>query len=289
MSKIKTYKNKIVLLGDEAVGKTSLIRRFVTNKFDDKYLTTVGTKVSKKALLLENGQGTQVGQILMIWDIMGQKGFRNIEKDTLRGVTGAILVWDISRPETLASLKEYWIPCLFKAAPGIPIVVLTNKIDLLSNIKNDRLEFSIIDNFQNVAKQYKASGYMTSALTGENVEEAFREMGKILIKSNSHKSIIRSPVKIKSPESKCYASAITKVTDEIIMDFYKDYGSSLEETIPIIRKQFEKAGLDINEPTIEGLRKAIELLGEVESSFWSHEEVSSMMKKRLSLINQLTK
>ena len=71
------------------------------------------------------------------------------------------------------------------------------------------------------------------------------------------------------------------------MDFYENYGSSLEETMPIIRKQFEKAGVDINDPTIKGLRKAVKFLGKVESNFWSHEEVTCRMRKRLSIINQI--
>ena len=92
-----------------------------------------------------------------------------------------------------------------------------------------------------------------------------------------------------SREPKYFQSAIVKVADEIIMDFYKEYGSSMEETMPIIRKQFENAGIDINNPTIEGLRKAVELLGEVESSFFSQEEVATRLKKRMSLINRLMK
>jgi small GTP-binding protein len=289
MSEIKTLKHKIALLGDAAVGKTSLIRRFVIDKFDDKYISTVGTKVTRKALLMDDDQGTQVSVVLMIWDFMGQKGFRNIEKDSLRGTSGAIVVCDVSRPDTLTSLEDYWIPILFKTVPGVPVVFLANKIDLLSKNEKDSTGSCIIEEFQNVVKQYNASGYLTSALTGENVEEAFGGIGKEIVRSIPFRPTIQSHEPHGCPEPKYFEPAIIKVADEIIMDFYREYGSSMEETMPIIRKQFENAGIDINNPTIESLRKAVELLGEVESSFFSQEEVATRLKKRMSLINQITK
>ena len=93
MSEMNTIKKKIVLLGDGAVGKTSLIRRFVINKFDDKYLCTLGTKVTEKNLLVKVDAGVTLGLKLMIWDFMGQKGFHKIEKSGLEGATGALLVY----------------------------------------------------------------------------------------------------------------------------------------------------------------------------------------------------
>jgi small GTP-binding protein len=287
MSEIETYKRKIVLLGDGAVGKTSLIRRFVTNKFDDKYLCTVGTKVTEKNLLVKCKQGIKKNLKLMVWDFMGQKGFKKIEKSGLMGATGALIVYDVSRSETFASIEEYWIPRLQEAAPGVPIIFLANKIDLRSSIDKNSSEATSMDEFQSMVNRYKAIGYFTSALTGQNVEKAFIGLGKKLMKNISQQSTPQLPKRIIHQIDGNYESAIIKVTDEIIMDFYKNFGGDLEETMPIIRKQFEKAGVDINDPTIEGLRKAIKYLRNVESNFWPQKEVNFRMKRRLSIINQI--
>jgi small GTP-binding protein len=289
MSEIKTIKRKIVLLGDGAVGKTSLIRRFVSNKYDDKYLCTVGTKVTEKDLLMKFENQAQLNLKLMIWDFMGQKGFKKVERSGLKGTTGAIIVYDVSRRETFASIEKYWLPVLFETAPDVPIIFLANKIDLLSGIEKDTPEAKTMVEFQEMVNRYNASGYFTSALSGENVESAFSGLGKILVKNLPKKPTFQLPEKVMRHVNGFYESAIIKATDEIIMDFYKNYGSTLEETMPIIRKQFKKAGVDINQPTIEGLRKAIDLLGKVESNFWSRKVVSCRRKKRLSIINQLAK
>src|SRR6267378_7040900 len=103
------FKRKILLLGDGAVGKTSLIRRFVVDKFSDDYITTIGTKVTKKDLRLELGSRT-VDLSMMIWDVMGQKGKKGIEECAFRGARGVIVVLDLTRPETRVSFEEYWVP-----------------------------------------------------------------------------------------------------------------------------------------------------------------------------------
>jgi len=109
-------KRKILLLGDGAVGKTSLIRRFVVDKFSDDYITTIGTKVTKKDLRLES-PGKATDMTFMIWDVLGQKGYRGIQESSFQGAKGALLVYDVTRPETAESLHEYWIPHLLRDGP----------------------------------------------------------------------------------------------------------------------------------------------------------------------------
>src|SRR5436309_13623125 len=89
-------KRKILLLGDGAVGKTSLIRRFVVDKFSDDYITTIGTKVTKKDLRLES-PGKATDMTLMIWEVLGQEGYRGIQESFLHGAKDALLVYDESR------------------------------------------------------------------------------------------------------------------------------------------------------------------------------------------------
>src|SRR5436309_1950018 len=92
-------KRKILLLGDGAVGKTSLIRRFVVDKFSDDYITTIGTKVTKKDLRIES-PSKATDMTFMIWDVLGQKGYRGIQESSFQGAKGALLVYDVTRPET---------------------------------------------------------------------------------------------------------------------------------------------------------------------------------------------
>src|SRR2546430_10752896 len=105
---VKRMKVKVCLIGEAAVGKTSLIRRFVLDNFDDKYIQTLGTKVSKKELASPSPDGTGDLKIDMtIWDIMGQKGFRELLKEAyFYGARGIIAVCDVTRRETLYDRYE---------------------------------------------------------------------------------------------------------------------------------------------------------------------------------------
>ena len=95
---------KICLVGDFSVGKTSLIRRFVENKFSDRYLSTVGVKISRKSIEVETAIASQLVNLL-IWDIEGQTKFQSIATSYLKGASGSIIVADITRPETLEHLS----------------------------------------------------------------------------------------------------------------------------------------------------------------------------------------
>lgn len=173
MNKVKVNK-KICMVGDPSVGKTSLIRKFVYDMFDDKYLITLGAKVTKKIIEIPK-EGQNIEMKLMVWDISGQKTFGEIRSAYYRGSEGAFLVCDVTRKHTLTSL-ENWIISLYKVTEEIPIVIIANKVDLKENI-----EFGV-EELKKVASSYKNSYFFTSAKTGEKVEESFQELGKILIK-----------------------------------------------------------------------------------------------------------
>src|SRR6266511_3016357 len=99
-------KVKICLVGEGAVGKTCLIRRFIQDQFDDRYISTLGAKVSKKEIKVDgpNG-GTDID--MTIWDIMGEKGFRELLKEAyLHGAHDVVAVYDVTRRETFDGLDE---------------------------------------------------------------------------------------------------------------------------------------------------------------------------------------
>jgi len=174
MVTVHELKRKICLLGDWGVGKTSLIRKFVFDQFDDKYLTTFGTKVTKKRIQFKKTQEDIIDINLMIWDIMGQEEFKKVQLMSYKSANGALIVCDLTRRETLDRLK-IWKSDLFSVTGEIPIIILGNKSDLIDNA-----QFTAVD-LTKTAEKLSAQGFLTSAKTGDNVEKAFVYIGKKLI------------------------------------------------------------------------------------------------------------
>lgn len=163
------YIIKLCLLGDGAVGKTSLVRRYVFDVFDDKYLMSFGTKVTKKSF--------RVGEVdldLMIWDILGQKSQEALHAAYYRGAAGALAVCDFTRPDTMKNLKT-WLGSFRSMVGDMPVIILGNKSDLERTFTLAELEaFGASVGCQVIE---------TSAKTGLNVELAFSEMGKKLMEA----------------------------------------------------------------------------------------------------------
>lgn len=166
------FTKKICVLGDFAVGKTSLVRRFVYDLFQDKYLTTIGVKVSRKVVAVtRSGQVTDL--TLMLWDLASQEEFNAIRASYMRGAAGAILVCDLTRAETLHNLQRYAAD-LRSVVPAAHIVLAANKCDLAEQ----QLAPQQVDA---VAASLQAPCYSTSAKTGEAVEQVFRHLGRLLV------------------------------------------------------------------------------------------------------------
>jgi small GTP-binding protein len=172
---------KVILLGDGAVGKTSLVRKFVHNEFSENYIFTIGVNISDKEMLVKTDKD-DVEVKMLIWDILGQKDFHRTQSESFIGTVGALLVADITRKETLDNLEKYWIPQYEKVAGKVPIVILANKSDL-----KDKAQFSEKELKEFVEKYKKATGitpsyYMTSAKTGKDVEIAFNGLATRIAK-----------------------------------------------------------------------------------------------------------
>jgi small GTP-binding protein len=160
-------KAKVCLVGDIAVGKTSLIRRFVLDGFDDRYIATIGTKVTKKTMNV-NWRGKPSMMDLVVWDIMGEKGFRQLLKESyFEGTHGVLMVCDLTRRDTLTDLYS-WIELIEGSAPDVPFVFLGNKVDLKGKVVVQESELAAI------AEPRGAPWVVTSAKTGLGVERAFQ-------------------------------------------------------------------------------------------------------------------
>ncbi|MDI6916628.1 MAG: GTP-binding protein [Thermoplasmatales archaeon] len=175
MKKTKRITKKICLVGDPAVGKTSLIRRYVYDIFDNKYLSTIGAKITKKVVnIKEETHDTEI--VLMIWDIEGQKKVSSVHSRYYKGADATIVVCDVTAKETLESIPN-WVNAVFKVTGKIPLVFLANKIDL----PNREISESEI---KKVASEFNAPYFFTSAKVGKNVEDAFITISKLLLKEN---------------------------------------------------------------------------------------------------------
>jgi small GTP-binding protein len=165
---VEVKKLKICLVGDVGVGKTSLIRRFVLDVFDDKYIATIGTKVTKKEMDFKDPRtGENLRIMLLVWDIMGQPSFREVLREAyFYGAEGAIAVCDVTSKESLGELR-YWIKAMTSTTGEIPIVFVGNKCDLKEDMR------VTVEDLEVFAAKQGAPAMLGSAKTGFNVENAF--------------------------------------------------------------------------------------------------------------------
>jgi small GTP-binding protein len=151
---------KVCVLGAFGVGKTSLVARFATSIFSDKYLTTVGVKIEKKAVQVD---GQEVN--LVLWDIQGEDEFYQVRASYLRGASGALLVVDGTRTDTLDTALRLR-DALREAAGPVPCLLLLNKSDLTE-------EWEISEEVIAGLSRPDWLVVRTSAKTGLGVDDAF--------------------------------------------------------------------------------------------------------------------
>ena len=162
--------SKVCIVGDFAVGKTSVVERFVNNQFSDKYLTTVGVKVDTKEVDLPD---RGVEQKLVLWEIAGADTFGAKEFAYLRGASGIIFVADGTRPLTLDSVRSLKTSIAERHGQS-PAVLLINKRDLSDqwDVADTRVA-ELTGEFGHV--------YLTSAKTGVEVESALTRIANLIV------------------------------------------------------------------------------------------------------------
>lgn len=285
-----TSKRKIVLLGDSAVGKTSLVRRCVFDMYEDSYVTTIGSKVTRKELRIPRPDKT-VMLTLMIWDILGREGYTSMHTRTFAGVHGAIIVSDLTRKETLRSLEQYWIPLLYKVVDKVPLVFVCNKVDKVREFAFEPEQVAEVASRHNLGMEdVLPSGlgthYATSAKTGENVERAFETLGHLVLAGR----VPKEPVKELYENMVALGvrrigghSTLMEALDEIIVDFCEKLDDE-RSAMAIVTQELVRAGVDVRKPSREGLMKAVEYLAEAESAFRDPAAVIESREKRLEWV-----
>jgi len=156
------------MVGSFAVGKTSLVSRFVYHAFSEKYLATVGVRIDKKSIRLGERD-----VVLMVWDLAGQDEFDRVRPSYIRGSSGHILVADGTRPETVDDAMRIQQALAIDMGP-LPVVLVVNKADLTAQwrVTNQAIE------------DLRAKGWycvVTSAKTGDGVDAAFHALASMMV------------------------------------------------------------------------------------------------------------
>jgi small GTP-binding protein len=230
--------------------------------FDDKYIATIGTKVSKRDFEYKLPDKT-IYLTLMMWDILGQKDYKKMRTQGISGSHGIILVGDLSRPETVKSIEEFWLPEIWENVGQLPTIFVGNKCDLA------KPEAPAILELKNIAAKNEMPILLCSARTGENVESAFRRIGELMLYKDFG---------ARKPDAEPTSESLAQAVDEIISDFCEQYGDT-PKAMEIVDREFQRAKVDIHRPFKDALLTAIEYLSDVERDVHGR-DVSEVNKLR---------
>lgn len=171
------WQKKACLIGDFFVGKTSLVRRFVEGRFDERYLSTIGVKVNRKQIQL--GKPLDTVQLnLLLWDIAGGNGRETIAAQYLRGSAGAVVVCDLSRRETLEGMRWH-AQSFLEINPTGAMVFIGNKADLVETREVTTTQLAAL------ASEFSCPYFEASAKTGQSVEEFFMQLGSMVLREEN--------------------------------------------------------------------------------------------------------
>ncbi len=269
MTEIITFRKKICVLGDPAVGKTSLIKQYVYHQFSDVYISTIGTEVTKKEISIDY-QDDQTGPrrydiSFAIWDIIGQIEYRSLITRFFKNANGVFIVCDLTREDTIENMNE-WATSLSGTIGKVPIVFVGNKYDQVdsSTFNGDEL--------MEISSRYSAPWIATSAKNGANVELMFKKLGELIVKNSLFFERINS---------------LIDVLDAIIVDFCEVHGG-LEVGMPIFKNEYVKIqGANLGDPKKEFIENLIAILSNITRDKKGKEIAGSQNNRYLNWLNMV--
>ena len=159
---------KLIVIGDPAIGKTSLIKKYVTHQYEKDYIPTVGVSISKQPVSLKAPDGKKIKINLLLWDLAGQPVFHLLHKVYFNGANGVLLGFDLTRMHTYSNAKVWHKELVKNGLASVPTVFFGNKADLHEERKISPVHI------QHMQEQLAIPDYIeTSALSGKNVENLF--------------------------------------------------------------------------------------------------------------------
>jgi Ras-related protein Rab-1A len=177
-SNLQELKFKILIIGDSAVGKTSILLKYLDNFFPQEHIATIGVEFRTKTLIKEKFKIN-----LNIWDTAGQERFKSLTKSFFSGATGVVFVYDITRRESFDGVKS-WIKD-FEDYGKYDRVLCGNKVDLE---KKREVNF---DELKLYGMKKKIEVMETSAKTGINLNEAFDKLVDVILKNRTEAQLLR--------------------------------------------------------------------------------------------------
>ncbi|MHA2364915.1 MAG: Rab family GTPase [Candidatus Hodarchaeales archaeon] len=173
---------KLILIGDPGVGKTSLIQQFVHSKFKHSYQVTIGLDVSSKDVELEGPNGSEMAR-LSIHDIGGQDRFVTIRHLFYPGAHLAMLVYDVTRPQSLKNLETVWIKELEQYNPPKDSNVQVEKVLVGNKADLEDLRSISQEEGDDAAKLMGCTTHiLASAKENKNVDESFKSLAEVFLK-----------------------------------------------------------------------------------------------------------
>ncbi len=166
------FRFKVVMLGDGAVGKTALTTRFTQGSFEADYKRTIGSDFAIKKLEFED---LDANVTIQVWDLAGQPRFEVVRQGFYRGARGGLLVFDVTRRRTFLNIDNWKEECFKNLGYSIPLIVVANKVDLA-----DSRAVPTSDG-EEYAKRNRSLYVESSALTGENVEDAYASLCRTMV------------------------------------------------------------------------------------------------------------
>mmetsp|Transcript_105245 Transcript_105245/g.146683 ORF Transcript_105245/g.146683 Transcript_105245/m.146683 type:complete len:205 (+) Transcript_105245:28-642(+) len=189
---------KVIILGDSGVGKTSLMNRYVNNKFSNQYKATIGADFLTKEVMVDERLVT-----MQIWDTAGQERFQSLGVAFYRGADCCVLVFDVTVAKTFETLDSWRDEFLIQASPrdpeNFPFVVLGNKIDLEGRAISQKRAMTWCQAKNGIPY------FETSAKDSTNVEQAFQTIAKNALQQESDVEMYNEfpdPIKITNDEPK---------------------------------------------------------------------------------------
>jgi Ras-related protein Rab-2A len=170
---------KIIVVGDPAIGKTSLIRKYVKFQFETSYIPTVGVNISKQPLELEHG-GKKFKINLMLWDLAGQPQFFLLHKVYFNGANGVLLGFDLTRTHTYSNTKEWHRELVKNGIASLPMIMFGNKSDLTEERKVAQPHIDYMQEQLGIPEYVE-----TSALNGDNVNQLFEAIARRILEKRT--------------------------------------------------------------------------------------------------------